>query len=167
MLAKHYDFSNLRVLVVDDCKFMHKVMERMLNVLGISTVKFAKDGYDAMVETRSFKPDIIICDWVMTPMDGPEFIAGLRKNPDTPDPFIPVIMLTGYTEKSKVLAARDFGITEFLAKPVSARALYARLVSIVERPRPYVRTKKFFGPCRRRLKLEYENDERRIIDNLT
>lgn len=161
-MTKQYNFSNLKVLVVDDCGFMHKVMARLLGVLGIEKIAYAKDGYDALYETRNFHPDIILCDWEMAPMDGPEFVNTLRTHIDTPDPYIPVIMLTGYTEKVKVLAARDFGITEFLAKPVNARALYARLVSIVERPRPYIRTKKFFGPCRRRMNLDHIGNERRI-----
>ena len=46
-------------------------------------------------------------------------------------PFVPIIMLTGHTEKQRVTAARDAGITEFLAKPISAKALYQRIVNVV------------------------------------
>ena len=59
-------------------------------------------------------------------------------------------MLTGHTEKARVTAARDAGITEFLAKPISAKALYQRIVNVVANPRPFIKTKTYFGPDRRR-----------------
>jgi len=59
-------------------------------------------------------------------------------------------MVTGHTEKSRVMAARDAGVTEFLAKPISAKALYQRIVNVVANPRPFIKTKSYFGPDRRR-----------------
>ena len=49
--------------------------------------------------------------------------------------------------------SRNAGVNEFLAKPISAQALYSRLTSIIELPRPFIRTKTYFGPCRRRRNL--------------
>jgi DNA-binding response OmpR family regulator len=66
------------------------------------------------------------------------------------NPYVPIIMLTGYCEKKRVLMARDAGVTEFLAKPISAKALYQRVVTIVLNPRPFIRTRSYFGPDRRR-----------------
>ena len=67
----------------------------------------------------------------------------------------------------RVIAARDFGITEFLSKPVSAKALHARLVALVERPRPFVRVgRDYFGPDRRRAANEsYSGAERRAPED--
>jgi DNA-binding response OmpR family regulator len=59
-------------------------------------------------------------------------------------------MLTGHSEKKRVLEARDAGVTEFLAKPISAKALYQRILNVVVNPRPFIKTKTFFGPDRRR-----------------
>jgi DNA-binding response OmpR family regulator len=66
------------------------------------------------------------------------------------NPFAPIIMLTGHTEKTRVAAARDAGATEFLAKPISAKALYQRILNVVANPRPFIKTKTYFGPDRRR-----------------
>ena len=55
-------------------------------------------------------------------------------------------MLTGHSEKKRVVVARDAGATEFLAKPISAKALYERILNIVANPRPFVKTKNYFGP---------------------
>jgi len=164
-MSKNYDFRQLRILVVDDCKFMRSILERMLDALGVGVAASAADGFDAWDMMLSEDYDILITDWEMEPQDGPELVRRLRLDPDSPARYIPVIMLTGYTEKSKVLNARDIGITEFLAKPVAARSLHARIVNIIENPRPFVRTATFFGPCRRRLNLpNYEGKDRRGSD---
>jgi len=63
---------------------------------------------------------------------------------------VPIIMLTGHSEKRRVIEARDTGVTEFLAKPISAKALYQRVLNVVANPRPFIKTKTYFGPCRRR-----------------
>jgi CheY-like chemotaxis protein len=159
---QRHDFSQLSILVVDDCRFMRLVLERMLEALGIYNVRFASDGFEAWELINEVEPDVIICDWEMQPEDGPSFVRRVRLDPDSPCRYVAIIMLTGYTEKAKVMSARDFGITEFLAKPVAARSLHARLVQIVESPRPFVRTATFFGPCRRRLNLpNFDGDDRR------
>ena len=77
-------------------------------------------------------------------------------------------MLTGYTHIERVRQARDAGVNEFLAKPVSVKAIMTRLISVIEHPRPYVRTKSYFGPCRRRRgDEEYRGPERRAMAETT
>jgi DNA-binding response OmpR family regulator len=86
----------------------------------------------------------------------------IRTNAQAPNPFVPIIMLTGYTSLDHVRQARDAGINEFIAKPVAAKTMMARLVSVIEHPRPFVRTSVYFGPCRRRrANDEYKGAERR------
>ncbi len=72
------------------------------------------------------------------------------------NPFVPIIMLTGHSEKKHVMAARDAGVTEFLAKPLSAKALYERILNVVMNPRPFVAHQNLFrprSPPRRRREL--------------
>ena len=63
-------------------------------------------------------------------------------------------MVTGHTERARVEAARDAGVTEFLAKPITTQNLLTRLIEVVERPRPFIRCAGYFGPDRRRHKAE-------------
>lgn len=162
-MPQHYDLSRLKLLLVDDCRFMRSVVSRVLQMLGVTQIEIARDGLEAFEMVGTFRPDIVILDWEMVPMNGPDFVRYLRLNEDSPNPYMPVIMLTGYTERRKVEEARDAGITEFLAKPVSAQGLYSRLVSIVENPRPFIRTLDFFGPDRRRVvSSKYDGPERRV-----
>src|SRR5581483_11468752 len=119
------------------------------------------DGQAAMNELRGNACDIAIVDWVMEPMDGLEFVRQVRSAEDSPNPFLPIIMMTGHTERHRIFKARDAGVTEFLAKPITAKTLLLRLMNIIEHPRPFVRAKGYFGPDRRRRSEDYSGPERR------
>src|ERR1700761_7580061 len=74
----------------------------------------------------------------------------LRNSPDSKNPYLPIVMMTGHSEKSRVVEARDAGVTEFVAKPLTAKSVLERLQAVIYRPRPFVRTANYFGPDRRR-----------------
>lgn len=148
-----YMLENVNVLVIDDNKHMCKLVSEILRALGVRNVRDIDDAAKAFEELKQFSADIIIVDWHMEPMDGIEFVRLIRTAEDSPNPFLPIIMLSGYTEMQRITEARDAGINEFLAKPISAKALYQRIVSIIDSSRPFIRTKTFFGPDRRRQTL--------------
>jgi CheY-like chemotaxis protein len=157
-----YNFDRLKVLVVDDNAHMRKLVIAILQAFGVVQIAEAESADRAWQSLRDSNPDVIILDWVMEGMSGIELVRLIRSNPQAPNPFVPVIMLTGHTSLEHVREARDAGINEFIAKPVSVKTMMSRLVSVIEHPRPYVRTGSFFGPCRRRRSVnEYQGPERR------
>ncbi|HEX4302469.1 MAG TPA: response regulator [Rhizomicrobium sp.] len=157
-----YRFDRLKVLVVDDNQHMRKLVVAILQAFGVVQIFEAADGNRAWTTLREANPDVVILDWMMEGLSGIDVVKMVRTSPQTPNPFVPIIMLTGYTQIDHVRQARDAGVNEFLAKPVSVKAVMSRLVSVIEHPRPYVRTKAYFGPCRRRRgKEEYRGPERR------
>jgi DNA-binding response OmpR family regulator len=85
----------------------------------------------------------------------------IRTDTDSGNPFVPVIMVTAHGEASRVIEARDAGMTEYLTKPISAKSLYRRIASIVESERPFIHISDFFGPDRRRKKEAFGDNERR------
>jgi two-component system, chemotaxis family, chemotaxis protein CheY len=142
--------GSLHVLVVDDNAHMRSIVVAILRGIGVGVIKEASDGADGLEAMRNGVPDLIICDLNMSPIDGLDFCQMVRTAPDSPYPFVPIIMMTGHTERSKVSAARDSGVNEVLAKPISARSLLDRIVAVIDRPRPFVKTPSYTGPCRRR-----------------
>lgn len=161
-MTAEYNIERLNFLIVDDNKHMCLLVKSILNAFGVRNVVEAGDGADAFKALKHFPADIIICDWVMQPLDGLDFVRLVRTGKDSPNPYVPVIMLTGHTEMHRVVEAREAGANEFLAKPVSPMKLYARITSIIERQRNFVKTKTYFGPDRRRQKLaSYKGPERR------
>lgn len=149
------------VLIVDDSQSMRELMKAILRELGVTRIYQAVDGADGITALRDHKPDIVFVDWMMTPLDGYDFVRLVRKSPDSPNRTVPIVMLTGHSEIKRVRAARDIGVTEFLAKPVSARAVAQRIESIIHRDRPYVQTREFFGPDRRRKVASFEGADQR------
>jgi two-component system chemotaxis response regulator CheY len=145
-----YRFDRLKVLVVEDNAHMRKLVVTILQAFGAGQIYEADSGERAWVVLRETNPDVVVLDWMMEGMSGLEFVQMVRSHAQSPNPFVPVIMLTGHTHIDQVKQARDAGINEFIAKPVSVKTMMQRLVAVIESPRPYVRTKGYFGPCRRR-----------------
>jgi CheY-like chemotaxis protein len=160
-----YQFDGLKVLVVDDNVHMRALLFRILQAFGIKTIYDATNAEQAWQIFTLNPCDIIFVDWVLGGMNGVEFTEKVRNAPDSPNPFVPIIMISGYSSKECVNAARDAGVTEFLAKPVSSKAILSRLIAVIENPRSFVRTKDYFGPCRRRrIDPSYKGPERRASE---
>lgn len=143
-------FGGMSILVLDDSENMRRILSRLLRSFGFEEFHLAHDGHDALRQLEQKNIDLAIVDWHMTPVDGIDFTQTIRSRDSSPDPYLPIILLTGFTELSRVKVARDAGVNEILAKPVSPEALYGRLTSVVRRPRPYIETNVYFGPDRRR-----------------
>lgn len=161
-----YNIERIHFLVVDDNMAMRSLLNTILRSLGAKEVNDAPDGKTAYECLKEREADIVICDWNMSPIDGVEFTRMVRNAPDSPCPFVPIIMVSGHAEVSRIVEARDAGAHEFLAKPVSAAKLYTRIKGIIEHPRPFVRTATYFGPCRRRRDdPKYKGPERRTASS--
>jgi len=157
-------FQRLSVMIVEDSQPMREVLRAMLQAIGVKNIVDARDGNHAIRKLSEYQIDIIITDWVMEEMDGLELTRWIRNSPDSPDEFLPIIMVSGHTEAHRIEMARDAGVTEFIAKPLSGLGLVQRLVAVIENPRPFVRTDNYFGPDRRRKVEPYDGEERRAAE---
>jgi len=142
--------ENLRVLLVDDNQHIRAIVATVLTGVGVKHVREARDGGDALRALREWPADVAIVDFQMEPVDGVEFTRMVRNSPDSRNPYLPIVMMTGHSEKSRVVEARDAGVTEFVAKPLTAKSVLERLQAVIYRPRPFVRSATYFGPDRRR-----------------
>src|SRR5437879_11139065 len=155
--------TRLRFLSIDDNAPMRRILRTLLHSFGTREVYEAEDGAAGLEAFMHFVPDIVIADWVMPIFDGLELAQMIRQPGANANPYVPIIMLTGHSEKKRVTAARDAGITEFMVKPISAKSLYQRILNVVANPRPFIRTKNYFGPDRRRnTSNTYIGPERRV-----
>lgn len=145
--------SNLTVLVVDDEEPIRELICGILDSFGIRKIRQATDGLVAFKDMQSHAPDAVITDLEMKPVDGLAFTRAVRTDPDCPVPDVPILMVTGHCEKHHVEEARDAGVTEFIAMPVTANTIAERLTSAIEKPRSFVRACNFVGPERRRRQL--------------
>lgn len=146
-----YKFSNISVLIAEDNQPMMEIIKALLGTFGVHKIITATDGASAFKQFCEHRTDLIIADWMMKPVDGIEMTRTIRNDIICPNPYVPIILMTAFGDKTRVVEARDAGVTEFLAKPFNAEDLYKRLTQVIERPRQFVKTSDFCGPDRRRL----------------
>lgn len=159
-------FDLLKILLVDDNPHMRMLLTQILRAIDIRQIYEASDGAEALQVMRTHNIDIVFTDLTMQPLDGIDFVRLLRNSPDSPNQMAPVIMITGHSTVRRVAEARDAGVNEILAKPVTVRGVLSRISEVIENPRPFLRTQDYFGPeRRRRADPDYMGEMRRSSDN--
>ena len=157
---KSFDVSKLNILVLEKHLLVRRLLTDVFSEFGIATVFSTAEPGEAYQYYTENEPDIVLCDW--TPdLNGIEFIRRIRLDDESVNPYVPIVVVTANTELRHVCIARDNGMTEFLAKPVSAKTIYSRLCSVIENPRPFIRVNDFFGPDRRRRNFAFNGEDRR------
>lgn len=164
-----FDFSRLGAFIIEDNNYVRQTLEDLLHQFRFGRIAAAANGEEAIEYMKTLgqassiiAPDIIISDLVMTPINGLLFLRWMRTAKESSNRMIPYIMLSGAADEAYVSSARDLGVTEFLAKPFSAASVYKHLVKVIEAPRQFVTTTKYFGPDRRRQKKDPPGKERRL-----
>lgn len=129
-----FNFSEITLLVADGTHAFRKMVTRVLARFGFATVHEAVDGHEALDALRHHHIDIVMTEWQLAHVSGYHLIQRLRHDPALFDSERRIIMLTGLTEKARVIAARDAGVDGFLRKPVSPDTLFKRIVGVIEHP---------------------------------
>jgi two-component system chemotaxis response regulator CheY len=156
--------SALRVLVIDDSREMCTIVGTVLAAAGVGHLHYAQDGRRGLEVMANYSVDVAYVDHEMPGMNGLEFIRAVR-GMQSEARYLPIIMLTGHSDVKHLNDARDIGVTEFLCKPVTAKAILTRLNAVIMDPRPFVMAETFFGPDRRRTRTgEYDGPKRRAGD---
>lgn len=155
------NISRVRFLIIEDNPFMRTLLKQVVRALGVTDIMDATDGAEGFRLLKEFVPDIVLLDWEMEPMGGLEF-AQLVRGEDSPNRFIPMIMITAHSDITRVVKARDAGVNELMVKPVAVAPLFTRIRAVIERPRMFVESQTYFGPDRRRrADPTYTGDDRR------
>ncbi len=149
-----YNFHKASVLIVEDNVPMIELIKSVVETFGFQDIYTAHDGNEGFETFCRHSPDLVISDWMMKPTNGIEMAYKIRQDSKSPNKFVPIILLTGFSQKQRVIEARDTGITEFIVKPFKASDLYKRIENIVESPRSFIESSDFFGPDRRRTKRD-------------
>ncbi|MBT9473382.1 MAG: response regulator [Pseudomonadota bacterium] len=158
----------LKILIAEDNRYTRVLLIEILRAIGIQQIYEAADGAEALQAMRAHAIDIVLTDLAMEPLDGIDFVRLLRNSPDSPNPMVPVLMITGHSTLRRIHEARDVGINEFLAKPITARGVIGRLQQLIDHARPFIRSDDYFGPDRRRRNdPEHPGPWRRAADGPT
>ncbi len=138
-----YNLERLTVLLVEDNKFVRFTLENLLRQLQFGQIMTAGNGADAVEQLKAMHEDrkttggagvdIVLSDLVMAPVDGLLLLRWMRSAKESPNRFVPFIMLSGGGDVEYVHAARDLGVTEFLAKPFSAGSISRYILAAIDK----------------------------------
>ena len=159
-MPTHYDFSQLTIMVVDDNRFMQRVIRSILASMGVKHVHTMNDAGEALTALSEWHPDVVITDWEMGAMSGGELARAIRAL-EGPVRFVPIFALTAHADADLVGRARDAGVDYTLAKPVSIDRMYKGFVYLRSAKREFVQVTTYFGPDRRRKSRPFEFQDRR------
>ncbi len=156
----NYEFDRFNILVAEDNQFIRSTVVQSMRAIGVGGVQIAADASEAIelfrkigddpAKSGMMPVDIIFSNWQMSPVDGMMLLRWVRRHKESPNRFIPFVMVTGYADPEKVREARDMGVTEMMAKPFSVSTIGARLLQVIDRPRQFIHNSDYFGPDRRR-----------------
>lgn len=155
------EISRLKVLIVDDHMTIRRMLGQIMYELGVKEFQTAENGKDALEVLEDFRPDIVILDHVMEPIDGTMLTRIIRAGGAPCHNQVPIIMISGHTSRELIEGARDAGINEFLAKPLSIQTITSRIKSVLAAPRDFVDAQDYYGPDRRRRNMKYPKLDRR------
>jgi len=142
--------ESVSALILDDNAHMRGLVRVILASFGVRHIEEACDTNQAMAHVVGGSVDIAFVDFKLAGLDGLDFCKRIRLDPRSPNRYLPIIMITAYSERTRVRDAINAGVDEFLVKPVRAVDVANRVNAIIERRRPFVETLTYFGPDRRR-----------------
>ena len=132
-------------------------------MIGASRVREALDGGEAFRAICKCTPDLLITDYSMAPEDGIALTRAVRDEAQSPNPFLPVIMVTAHSDRRRIALARDAGVNGLLHKPVTPKQLSDLIADAICDPKPFIRTRTYFGPDRRERRTVCVRKERRAL----
>lgn len=126
------DFSTLKVLVIDDEVYIRRVVIQLLRRLEVQDVYEAGEGKAGFLEVVRVRPDVVLCDINMQPVDGMTFLSILRRTSNAEVARTPVVFLTADAQQETVVRAAKLQVNGYLVKPVSLTDLKSRMVAALK-----------------------------------
>ena len=127
------NLQGLHIVIIDDAPMTRTVVKQILFNLGTSNVYEAEDGMSGLQLVESCRPDIILCDLGMEPVNGFEFVKFLRGHKSETLRKTPVIILTSHGEREMVNDAAQLQIDGYLLKPIAPKLLDERIQNVMQR----------------------------------
>lgn len=161
----------IHILIINHNKQVVGLLNNMLNHIGFTNIHIAQDGFHAMQLLREYKIHLVIMDYdlrVLNPMmqdkalalSGDKFAQRLRHARNSPCPYVPIIMLSANMALGKWRQSCDAGINEICIKPVQAKDLMRKIRHVIDKPKMFITSEQYKGPCRRRRKSSPEQERR-------
>jgi DNA-binding response OmpR family regulator len=154
-----------RFIVADPSAPTRQLVSEVLRGAGFFDILHARDGAELLALTEEYVPAAVIATSRMPALSGLEFTRLIRDGHRQVPRVLPIIAMTDTPTKAFLDAARDSGVDEMLVRPFSAESVILRVRAVLDRPRQFIESAVYVGPCRRRRPVEeYVGPMRRFVD---
>jgi two-component system, chemotaxis family, chemotaxis protein CheY len=126
---------SLRVLLVAERQHIRKLVRGLLVNSGIKTIHEAADGIAGIEAIKAFDPDVVILDWDLPLLSGPEVVRIIRAPGKSAKSDVPIIMIGTTASRRRVAEAKRIGVDAFLLLPMSAKTLLDRVLAALANAR--------------------------------
>jgi PleD family two-component response regulator len=158
-------FDTLKVLIVEGKRGNGRLLYDILTNLGVRQIVTRDDSQEALRELRETLFDAVFCDEQSTPVNPAAFARALRKDAANVSHRAPIVLMSGAPQRRQVEIARDCGINDFLAVPISIATVKKKLMTVLFAPKRFVVSQSFAGPDRRhKAQLEAASKEKEKAD---
>ncbi|MCK5297168.1 MAG: response regulator [Alphaproteobacteria bacterium] len=161
MIVVDVNFEKLKFMIVEDNFEIRRHIHQILKDNKARKIVTVNSEEEAVWRMEIMLPDVLIVGWNLSSVDGVDFTKTLRTSSDSPSKYLPIILIASLAYAKDVKKARDAGASEILAVPFSAKSLYSRICSVIEKPRSFISSKKYIGPDRRRKLGDFTGSNRR------
>lgn len=155
--------SNLRVMIIDDSSYMLALVGTILRMFEVKQIETSRSAVNGLQRLQRYDPGLILVNYHLDTMDGPEVTRTIRTNPGIVGARAPIILFSAHGEREFVEQARDAGANDYLVKPFSPRTLMEHVVAVLRNPRNFVAALEYTGPDRRlpSRQAEFGGEDRR------
>ncbi len=171
-MAQRLNLRNVTTLLIDSDLFTRGLVAQMFRGFGMDSPNVCDSGQQAKHYLTHHYADLVVIEAVLPDMPSADLIRWIRRQEKSPFRFVPVIVMSGYTQLRHVATARDAGANLVVKKPFSPAALFDRINWIARNERPFIEAGEFTGPDRRFRDLppldgtfKRETDEQTSQDN--
>lgn len=120
-------YADKTALIIDDQEFVLNIVRAMMDQIGFGSIETAADGREGLDVMETVRPEVVLCDIEMRPMDGLTFLKELRDSENRVIRDTPVIFLTSHSRHELVTQARALGADGFVTKPATVNVLRERI----------------------------------------
>ena len=154
-------FADNSILIIDEDWFTNNLMKAVLEAFETGQIRRAGSYEEAREIINSEDIDCIVCDWLQSRRDGLDLVRYVRRSKRKDRWKVPIVLYTGFTEFDKIVEARDAGVHEIVAKPISPGAVMRKVFSAMHSKRAFIQSKSYTGPDRRRRSVPWDGPNRR------
>ncbi len=124
----------MKVLIVDDMLTMRRILRNVLQEIGYTNVRDAKDGEEAFNTLKIGGYGLVVTDWNMPVMTGLELLKAIRADAELK--ILPVLMVTAEAQKENIIEVVQAGVSDYIVKPFTGDGLQKKLVRIFAKKTP-------------------------------